>query len=54
MVEMACSRRRCLNDAHIISNVSWRGFAFVLMGGEDSVRSQNVSPLEDQATLESW
>lgn len=54
MVEKAYSRRRCLNGACIISNITLRGFVFVLMGGEDCVCSHNLSLLEGQRPLESW
>lgn len=51
---MADSGRRVLNDARVISNITLRAFVFVLMGGKDSVYSDNLSLLEGQRPLESW
>lgn len=54
MVEMAYNGRRSLNDAHIITNITFRGFVFISMGGEDSVCMYKLSLLEGQRPLESW
>lgn len=46
MVEMVYSGRRGLNDVYIIFNIILKGFVFILMGGKDSVCSNNLSFFE--------